>query len=101
MCATDVGIAKILSRLNERDISSPSRLRFEREIITNNNKKSADLLCNQHILNGILHNVAYIGHLAQGRSTFCLYKGNPFHHTGSSEWNYVENTHEPIISIEL
>lgn len=101
MRASGMGITTILRQLNKREISSPGRLRFERGIVTNNNKKGADLPWNRHVLNDLLRNVAYIGHLAQGRSACCLYKGIPFHHTDPSEWDYVENTHEPIISAEL
>jgi len=54
-----------------------------------------------HVLKDILTNVAYIGHLAQGRSAQCLYKGESFHWTSPEEWDYVKNTHKPIISMEL
>ena len=49
----------------------------------------------------MLYNIAYIGHLAQGKSTSCLHKGIPFHWTDPSEWDIAENTHEPIISMDL
>lgn len=101
MRAAGAGIGTICRTLNERDIPSPGRLRYERGIITNNNKKGSKLLWNRHVLSDMLANVVYIGSLAQGRSASCLYKGIPFHWTDKSEWDYVENTHEPIISIEL
>ncbi len=92
------GICRLL---NEKGYPSPGRLRFERGIITNNNKKGKELLWNIHVLKDLLANVVYIGNLAQGRSTQCLYKGISFHWTESTEWDIVENTHEPIISLEL
>lgn len=95
------GINTIARILNERDIPSPGRLRYERGIITNNNKKGSGLLWNRHVLSDLLKNVVYIGNLAQGRSASCLYKGIPFHWTEESEWDLVENTHEAIISLEL
>lgn len=101
MRASDMGIGAIARKLNEQDIPSPGRLRYERGIITNNNKKGSDLPWNRHVLSDILRNVAYIGHLAQGRSSSCLYKGIPLHRTEESEWDYVPNTHEAIITIEL
>ena len=64
--------------LNEKDYPSPGRLRYERGIITNNNKKGNALLWNRHVLTDMLYNIAYIGHLAQGRSASCLHKGIPF-----------------------
>lgn len=99
--ATGAGIGTIARTLNEKDYPSPGRLRFERGIITNNNKKGKDLPWNRHVLIDLLRNVAYIGNLAQGRSAQCLHKGIPFHWTDESEWDVVENTHEPIIGLEL
>lgn len=49
----------------------------------------------------MLHNIVYIGHLAQGKSASCLHKGIPFHWTDPSEWDIAENTHEPIIPMAL
>ena len=101
MRANGDGIATIARKLNERDIPSPGRLRYERGIITNNNKKGSKLPWNRHVLSDLLKNVAYIGNLAQGRSSSCLHKGIAFHWTDESEWDFVEGTHEPIVSMEL
>ena len=91
----------IIRILNEKGYPSPGRLRYERGIITNNNKKGKGLLWNRHVLTDLLYNIAYIGHLAQGKSSSCLHKGIPFHWTDPSEWDIAENTHEPIIRMEL
>ena len=101
MRAQGQGIATIARALNEKGYPSPGRLRFERGIITNNNKKGKDLPWNRHVLRDLLRNIVYIGDLAQGRSTQCLYKGIPFHWTSEDEWDVAENTHEPIISENL
>lgn len=101
MRANGLGINTIARTLNEKNIPSPGRLRFERGIITNNNKAGSELPWNRHVLSDLLRNVVYIGNLAQGRSSSCLYKGIPFHWTDESEWDLVERTHEPIISMEL
>lgn len=101
MRASGDGITSIARKLNERDIPSPGRLRYERGIITNNNKKGSKLPWNRHVLSDLLKNVAYIGNLAQGRSSSCLHKGIAFHWTDESEWDFVEGTHEPIVSMEL
>ena len=95
------GVNTVARILKERDSPSPGRLRYERGIITNNNKKGSGLLWSRHVLSDLLKNVVYIGNLAQGRSASCLYKGIPFHWTEESEWDLVENTHEAIISLEL
>ena len=99
--AKGTGIEAMCRILNEKDYPSPGRLRYERGIITNNNKKGSALPWNRHVLKDLLLNVAYIGNLAQGRSAQCLYKGQKFHWTDSSEWDVVYDTHPAIISIEL
>ena len=99
--ADGMGMSAICNYLNDRDYPSPGRLRFERGIITNNNKKGSELPWHRRVLKDILLNVVYIGHLAQGRSAQCLYKGESFHWTDPAEWDYVQNTHEPIIPLEL
>lgn len=101
MRAEGLGVGTILRVLNEKGYPSPGRLRFERGIITNNNKKGKDLPWSRHVLTDMLYNIAYIGSLAQGKSSSCLHKGVPFHWTDPSEWDIAENTHEPIISTEL
>ena len=99
--AQGFGIGTIARMLNERGIPSPGRYRFEHGIITNNNKKGTELLWNRHALTDILHNIAYIGHLAQGKSTASLIRGIPFHRTKESEWDIAYNTHEPILEEDL
>lgn len=99
--AKGTGIEAMCRILNEKGYPSPGRLRYERGIITNNNKKGSALPWNRHVLKDLLLNVAYIGNLAQGRSAQCLYKGQKFHWTDSSEWDVVFDTHPAIISIEL
>ena len=101
MRASGMGIERIANKLNELGYPSPGRLRYERGIITNNNKQGEKLLWKRHVLNDILRNVAYIGNLAQGRSRSSLYKGIAFHRVEKSQWDVVENTHEPIISQDL
>ena len=63
--AQGLGIGTIARMLNEQDIPSPGRYRFEHGIITNNNKKGSALLWNRHALSDILRNIAYIGHAQQ------------------------------------
>lgn len=99
--AKGIGFEALCRILNEKGYPSPGRLRYERGIITNNNKKGSALPWNRHVLKDLLLNVAYIGNLAQGRSAQCLYKGQKFHWTDSSEWDVVYGTHPAIISIEL
>ena len=99
--STGIGIEKICRVLNEKGYPSPGRLRFERGIITHNNRKGSELPWNRHVLTDLLRNVVYIGNLAQGRVGVSLYQGVPYHQKDKSEWDVVTGTHEPIISMEL
>lgn len=99
--AKGTGFDTICRILNEKGYPSPGRLRYERGIITNNNKKGSELPWNRHVLEDLLVNVVYIGNLAQGRSSQCLYKGEKNHWTKEADWDVVEGTHKPIISMEL
>lgn len=99
--AKGIGFETICRILNEKGYPSPGRLRYECGIITNNNKNGSELPWNRHVLKDLLVNVAYIGNLAQGRSSQCLYKGEKYHWTKEADWDVVEGTHEPIISMEL
>ena len=99
--AEGLGYGAITRMLNERDIPSPGRYRFEHGIVTNNNKKGSSLLWNRHALADILRNIVYIGHLAQGKCTASLARGIPVHRTPESEWDIAYHTHDPIITEEL
>lgn len=99
--ATGIGIEKICRVLNAKGYPSPGRLRFERGIITHNNRKGSELPWNRHVLTDLLRNVVYIGNLEQGRVGVSLYQGIPYHQKDKSEWDVVMGTHEPIISMEL
>jgi DNA invertase Pin-like site-specific DNA recombinase len=96
--ASYMGINK---RLNSAGILSPSQLKHEQGIITNNNQKSHTILWNKHLVTDILSNIVYIGHLAQKKSSQNLCAGLPFHRTDEEDWIIVKNTHEPLISEEL
>ena len=94
--AQGLGYGTITRMLNERDIPSPGRYRFEHGIITNNNKKGSALLWNRHALSDILRNIVYIGHLAQGKCTASLMRGIPVHRVPEAEWDIVSTPMSPL-----
>jgi len=56
----------------------------------------------QTVINKTLQNMAYIGHMAQGKHSSRLYTGQKgVRVTDKNEWIIVENTHAPIVSKEL
>lgn len=91
----------IMRRLNERDIPSPGRYRYENGIRTNNNRKGKELLWNRHVVTDILHNMVYIGHLAQGKTISRYCNGIAERRVPPSEWDVVYHTHEAIVSDTL
>lgn len=99
--AAGAGYGTITRRLNEQDIPSPGRYRFEQGIVTNNNKEGTKLLWNRHALTDILRNPVYIGHLVQGKCRASLYQGIPAHTVSQEEWDIAYHTHEPILTQEL
>ena len=95
--AEKMGYGAITRRLNERDVPSPGRYRFEHGIITNNNKQGSALLWNRHVLTDILKNPVYIGRLQQGKRRASLYQGIPEHDAPADEWDVSCGTHDAII----
>ena len=91
----------INKKLNDMGIPSPGQYKAERGIVTNNNQKPRKILWNKHMVTDILKDITYLGHLAQRKTTQCLYAGIPFSRTEEQDWIQVENTHEAIIEPEL
>ena len=91
----------INKKLNDMGIPSPGQYKADRGIVTNNNQKPRKILWNKHMVTDILKDITYLGHLAQRKTTQCLYAGIPFSRTEERDWILVENTHEAIIEPEL
>ncbi len=91
----------INKKLNEMGVPSPGQYKADRGIVTNNNQKKRTILWNKHIVTDILKDIGYLGHMAQRKTTQCLYKGVQFSRVNEEDWVVVYNTHEPIISQEL
>lgn len=91
----------INKKLNDLGIPSPGQYKADRGIVTNNNQKERKILWNKHIIADILKDITYLGHLAQRKTTQCLYAGLPFGRVEESDWIVVKNTHEPIIDQNL
>lgn len=91
----------INKRLNQAGVPSPGQHRLECGIETHNNKKSKTILWNKHVVTDILYNIAYVGHLAQGKGNQKLYAGIPPHRTREDEWIVSKDTHEAIVDVEL
>ena len=91
----------INKKLNELGVLSPGQYKAERGIVTNNNQKKRKILWNKHIVTDILKDITYVGHMAQRKTTQCLFAGVQYSRVDENEWIIVHNTHEPIISQAL
>ncbi|MCD8097387.1 MAG: recombinase family protein [Lachnospiraceae bacterium] len=91
----------INKKLNDAGIVSPGQYKKNNGIKTNRSNTARTILWNKHMITQILNDIVYIGHLAQRKGSQCLYKGLPYHITDKENWIVVENTHEPLISVEL
>lgn len=49
----------------------------------------------------MIRNQIYLGHLVQGKTRQALYAHQPHMVVPESDWHITENTHEPIVSVEL
>ena len=76
----------INKKLNDMGIPSPGQYKADRGIVTNNNQKPRKILWNKHMVTDILKDITYLGHLAQRKTTQCLYAGIPFSRTEEQDW---------------
>ncbi len=96
------GYQKIRDHLNDNGISSPSERK--KEIGSNfvcGHAKNRKTYWNNDTVAKILRNEMYLGKLLQGKTTRVSYKNKKIKKLPRDKWIIVENTHEPIIELEL
>lgn len=87
---------KIADILNAENILTPNDYRLSKTGVTT---VPASLhLWNTSVLRTLLDNPAYIGTLAQHRTTTISYKNHKWQRRPKEDWIVIENAHEPIIS---
>ena len=99
MYASGISPQRLAEIFNEEDIPSAGRLAFLRTGRKYNNNEHP--YWEQSTIRPILKNIAYIGHLAQQKTSAISYKNHGLIRKDKSDWVIVYNTHEPIISQEL
>lgn len=90
---------KIADVLNSEKVLTPNDYRLSKtgvSIVSNSLH-----LWNTSVLRTLLDNPAYIGTLAQHRTTTVSYKNHKWQRRPKEDWIVIENAHEPIISKEL
>lgn len=90
---------KIADVLNAEMVLTPNDYKLSKTGVTT---VPASLhLWNTSVLRTLLDNPAYIGTLAQHRTTTVSYKNHKWQRRPKEDWIVIENAHEPIISKEL
>ena len=95
-----MGQGAICKRLDELGVPCPSQYLKERYNVQGNDYYKANVWRPKAIRN-IIRSLTYLGHLEQGKTRQALYEHQPWMTIPRSEWHVSENTHEPIVSIEL
>ncbi len=90
---------KIADILNAENILTPNDYRLSKTGVTS--VPTSLHLWNTSVLRTLLDNPAYIGTLAQHRTTTVSYKNHKWQRRPKEDWIVIENAHEPIISKEL
>ena len=88
----------IARTLNEEGISSPSRYLVEAGLCKS--ETYANSIWKVMNIKNILKHKVYIGHMVQGVKRQSFHDGRKQYYRPESEWDIVENTHEPIIDEE-
>lgn len=89
------GDDRIARALNERNIPSPRRYRYQ--IGVTKSDRYAASLWGRSAVRTILTNPSYLGHMVQGKERQELCNNIPKHLTDKEDWIIVENCHEAII----
>jgi DNA invertase Pin-like site-specific DNA recombinase len=99
MRASGLTPRKIADILNAEHILTPNDYRLAKTGVTTV-KNSSHLWCTS-VIRTLLDNQAYIGNLAQHKTTTISYKNHKWQRRPANEWIVIENAHEAIISKEL
>lgn len=95
-----LGYRRITMTLNEEGILPPREYRYQSAGKQNPYTKSNGKWSISEVRQ-LLHNEAYIGNMVQHKSEKFSYKDSRFLTVPKDEWIKVENTHEPIISMDV
>jgi DNA invertase Pin-like site-specific DNA recombinase len=97
--AEGAGHNEICDTLNEADIPSPFRYRYNKGIVKS--EKYTKSIWMMGTIKAILTTPVYLGHTVQGKTVISLCDNIPRTFKKPDEWVVVENTHEPIVTQEL
>ena len=92
------GFRKIAKRLNAEKIPAPRMFYYMAE--GRENMRGESPFWNDVTIRAILRNEVYIGHMVQNKTGTVSYKNHKQVSKPKEDWIKVENTHEPLISLE-
>jgi len=96
MAASGLKPKDIVKSLNDRQILPPVVYRCEKyHLNVDNFSKHKE--CTTSTISKMLHNVVYIGHMAQRKTTKVSFKCKTTIQNPKKDWIVVENTHEPLV----
>lgn len=90
--------SEIIEWLEENEIFSPARYRYEKGIVKS--KRWATVKWRADTIKEILKNPMYLGHMVQGKKRESLFQGKKQRRVSKENWIIVKNTHEAIIDEE-
>ena len=99
MKASSVSVVQITRRLNTDGITSPREYYYQ--AINRKNPKPSFGVWSDSVIKSMIRNEAYIGNLVQFKSGTISYKNRKNVGKERDEWVRADNTHEPIISLDL
>lgn len=97
--ADGMGDVRIVQRLNELGIPSPSQYRYEKGILKS--ERYANMrYWYKSAVRRILLNPVYLGHMVQGKTKSDLWGKGGCVEQPQDQWVEIKNTHEPIVDEE-
>lgn len=88
---------QIARYLNNKNIPTPAMYRCQNHPYLNIDNYSIYKEWTSSTISKMLHNIVYLGHLAQGKTTKASFKNPLIIQNPKEDWIIVKNTHEPII----
>lgn len=95
-----MGIASIARRLNEDGVPNPTAYRRSHGQPYKSSHGECSDVWQTYSISRMISNEVYIGSVVQGMSENVSYKSTKKRRKARSEWDIVENVHEPIIDRE-
>lgn len=95
-----LGAVKIARKLNDNGIPCQTRRLYHMGLLKGTGGEANALWSGSSIVS-ILENPVYCGCMVERKTEQSYYKGGRKQMIPKDQWNYIENTHEPIIDWEL